>query len=435
VTRLIELDVAEPWEPPERARPRSPGRVAVAVVLVLVAALGLVTGAQRARPIGPVLELAGMQWAIVTGRTVFALHQPDQDGTELDAYRLPVGENSDRNRAERLWAARLPDNTTLVYGDDEQVVLGGAAGNSTMAGFDAQTGRKLWTRTGLTATVLNGGVVVGQTDEGPRPIEADHSDQELAGLDPATGATRWRFSTPAGVRTAYIGSATALRQRLELNLDNTVRIRDLRTGALVRSFRLADDEPVGGLSTLGDLLVAARGADEGGSTITAYNLTNGSVVWRVTDAGVGGSVRDCGPVLCLFRPDSIAGVDRETARERWRIDSRDSVSRVDDHHILLGEGLGTLVDTATGQVVGTRPPWTAVWAAQNADVVWRRDGEDTVVVGLRGHGSTAVTAFGVIRDWTGRFDCFSGGAFYACVNAPHLYVWRLPIDGSGRTMI
>src|SRR5690348_3700688 len=265
---VIELDISQPWQPPELGRlgrPLRPVARWVAVALVGILALGLLVTAQRQVSLAPrlVVEGTGVQWALASAADIFVLHQPNQGVAELEAYRLTDG--------SLLWSKAFGVTTSMLFADGRSVVLSGALGATSVVGLDPATGEVRWRRSGFNPGQSTNTVVVVEEAGGD-----DDPSRRLFGLDPATGDQLWSLTTEADANHAYLGGPDN-NLLVELTDLGALRLFDLDTGDLRSSVQLSEGAQIAGFDLIGRLLLAVQGR---ASRLTAYNLDNGRLLWE-----------------------------------------------------------------------------------------------------------------------------------------------------------
>ncbi len=442
---LIELDVSEPWQPPDTAPPARPVRRWVAAALVGLATLALLTAAVRPVSLDPrlVVEGSGVQWAVASPAAIFVLHQPNQGVAQLDAYRLSDG--------RQLWSKPFAQTTTLLFADEHSVVVGAAVGIESVAGLDPATGDVRWQRSGYDAAQSTGRLVVvqavdvrpniemqpeeGQPKSGTGAVGLGH---DLAGLDPATGDVIWSFTTLPDADDAYLGGdddpdSTDGHLLVELTHAGLLRLYDLDTGALKMTTQLSEGAQIAGFDLIGDLLLAVQGK---AGRLTAYDLKTGRLVWQ-RPAIRDGFLHDCGEILCLARDTSISGVDWATGRQLWRLDGYVGFQQLDRAHLLATttheyDSNGAFVDAGTGRITGYLPNWIVLAAADDSRVVvWRPSPNGGALIGVLDRDSKRITVFGHTEDWFVGPQCFVSDSYLACRSATRLSVWPIPGSSAG----
>lgn len=424
---VIELDLSQPWQPPEIHRPLRPVARWVAVALVGVLALGLLVTAQRPVSFAPrlVVEGTGVQWALASAADIFVLHQPNQGVAELEAYRLTDG--------SLLWSRAFGVATSMLFADGRSVVLSGALGQGSVVGLDPATGEVRWKRSGYDPGQSTDKVVVVEVADEPPAGADDDPSRRLVGLDPVSGDQIWSFTTEAEANHAYLGGpddpdTTDDNLLVELTHAGALRLFDLDTGDLRSSVQLSEGAQIAGFDLVGRLLLAVQGR---ASRLTAYNLDNGRLIWERA-AVHDGFLHDCGAILCLARDASIAGVDWSTGRQLWQLDGYVAVQQLDRAHLLATtsheyDRNAAVVDAVSGRIIGHLPDWIVLAPTPDAKVVvWRPSPNGGALIGLLDRVTAHITVFGHTDDWYVGPQCFISGDYLACRSATRLSVWPIP---------
>jgi outer membrane protein assembly factor BamB len=435
---LIELDVSQPWRPPDTPRPVRPVRRWLAVAVVGLLALALLVAAEPPSSFEPrlVVEGTGVQWFLTTSNSIFVLHQPNQGRTELAAYRLSDG--------AQLWSRPFAVATGLLYADQRSVVLSAAYGERTIVGLDPATGDVRWRRSGFDPGRSTDKVVVVEQadapldvrDPQPQALAGDYDDPDqrrLVGLDPATGEQRWSFRTLPRASHAYLGGPddpdmSDENLLVELTQQGALRLYDLDTGALRSEVQLSEGAQIAGFNLVGGLLLAVQGR---ASRLTAYDLESGRLVWNRAAVG-DGFLHNCGAILCLVRDTSIAGVEWSTGRQLWQLDGYVAVQQLDREQLLATttheyDRNAAVVNAVSGRITGYLPDWIVLTTTPSADVVvWLPNPDGGALIGLLRRKSDQITVFGHTGDWYVGPQCSVSGDFLACRSPTRLSVWPIP---------
>jgi hypothetical protein len=418
---VIELDVSQPWQPPERHRPLRPVARWVAVALVGVLALGVLVTAQRPGSLAPrlVVEGTGVQWALASAADIFVLHQPNQGVAELEAYRLTDG--------RLLWSRAFGVTTSMLFADGRSVVLSGALGQDSVVGLDPGTGEVRWKRSGYDPGQSTDKVVVVEVADPALTGDEEDPSRRLVGLDPATGEQLWSFATDAEANHAYLG-APDNNLLVELTHGGALRLFDLDTGDLRSSVQLSEGAQIAGFDLVGRLLLAVQGR---AGRLTAYDLADGQLIWERAEVH-DGFLHDCGAILCLARDASIAGVDWSTGRQLWQLDGYVAFQQLDRAHLLATttheyDRNAAVVDAVSGRIIGHLPDWIVLAPTADANViVWRPGVNGGALIGLLDRTTAHITVFGHTDDWYVGPQCFLSGDYLACRSATRLSVWPIP---------
>ncbi|MGW5077191.1 outer membrane protein assembly factor BamB family protein [Micromonospora echinospora] len=331
--------------PPATPRPpRSVGRPARTLALLLLALLTLTAAAPPRRPAEWTLP-GGLGSAVfVSGDVVYVVRPNRGDGRELVAYR---GERE-------LWRSPLPGAGTAVsvWQQDGRVMVTGPTGDDTdweTVTYDAATGADVWRRRGVAFAV--GRVLLSQS-------AASDPSPSITRVDPADGSTMWTMPSTGMLGLDY-GSG-AERMVLSPVTGQTVVV-DARTGARVAARDLHPVRPSAPrhVLTVAGLLLEIRDA---GGTVEAYDLDTLRPRWTVEQKLVD-YVDNCGALLCAVRPDGgMTALDPATGAVRWSVDRWAGVVAVRGDRLLVGDtagagGLAVLGQT-DGHLIAELGDWT-----------------------------------------------------------------------------
>jgi hypothetical protein len=404
---LVELDVTG-LRPPPPDRPRR----WLGATLALLAVLGLAAAARPATRLGPTFVIENpAERVIANGHTLFLLSQHLRDRSIATAHRLPDG--------ALLWSKTFRPDAEFVAANDDVLVL--REGTGELIGVDARSGAPRWRHTELQAQTVVGdddGVIVGLL----APVE-EEDKLPLAAIDISTGSVRW--SAPA-VRRSDTRVLTA-----ELDPDGTVRVRDLRSGAVTRTVRVPELADAEHFDLVDDALIAYRYSVPGG---VVYNLATGRPSWTFDLGEQDGPVKGCGPVLCRGDAGGMSGFDAGTGRLRWRLAGWTNVERLDGQRLLLtrDEALGiqteraAIVDAATGRVIRVveRRQIVAVRAWPELLVAYTDSG-GVLTLGWLNAETGSLSVFGRRAAWHLRADCHALRHAVVCRNGLLVAVWPM----------
>jgi outer membrane protein assembly factor BamB len=420
------------------ARPRSrPLRVGVLLLLLLATMAG---GAPAARP----LPEAGVPARL--GATVFAtggrllVADPvhiGEDGQWLTAYRLPGG--------ERLWRVPLPlrgnvgpwavsDGTLLMSAEWGSVIP-----PETVA-LDLVTGTERWRRVAWLEGVTSTGDVMLWTSQPGDWAEGAERPGTLRAVARETGSERWSLPLAAGAIRAYqrddgwVWGESPLRLAVIALPDGEIQVRDLGTGQVRRAVR--PPAPRSGrwyvVEVTDDLLVLNSRAVEA----VVYGLADLTPRWKVTR---GTSPREFGPLpcaelLCLYgETGGLRAFDPVTGSVRWS-DQRWGVPLAVDGRLVAAEAKGsasrarplTVLDPATGEVLGDLGTWEVIGRAQRGGLVAVRPGPDGRIWVARLDVRKRTThLLGRLAEVSGECQTAAGALFCRQMNGS-IGTWRLP---------
>jgi outer membrane protein assembly factor BamB len=436
---VITLDPAAEWEPPEPSH--RPSLRWLAVVLVLAGVCALVTGAQPITSLTPSVVLPGQGISAMhsDADALYLVRHLDTARAQVESYRMPGGEHR--------WSSPV-DTQAHVVGVHNGRLLFYVEGTSEPAlmALDTATGAQVWRRAGYTPMLYDAaggtGIVVAQPYQpGPEPLDQPPRDQPLVGIDSGTGEFRWSIVTPAGTMRsfAYVGEGLAdIRVEIaELDPAGVVRIRSGESAEVMRTARLDLTDRFGSFEVVGLRLLAYRSGELGTFDGAMFDLTTGRMLWRRQNVAAHEPLWWCGPVLCAGSQNSIAVVDPDTGRERWRLDGWTSFDRLDGNRMLATrirpdgspQPDALVVDTATGKVVQKITDWeVASRQTVSAGVILvNRDAGGTSLVARLDVATGTVRVIGRSERWIAVPSCVATETVLACVQGQVL-VWRLPRD-------
>jgi hypothetical protein len=196
----IELDVSEPWEPPERPPPRVQFRRAGAAVVVAVLTLVALVADRPTASFAPLYRIGGdgLQSYQADAHTIYVTRKADA-GTAVEAYRLGDG--------RLLWSVRRPGLAMVAAFGDGRVILSEPELESprldfsVLTGLDAADGREVWRRSSIGLLHFDGSahdvwLIEGYVTDGDADVA---TDRPLEGIDAPgrRGAGRRRHPRPA----------------------------------------------------------------------------------------------------------------------------------------------------------------------------------------------------------------------------------------------
>ncbi|MEV6928639.1 PQQ-binding-like beta-propeller repeat protein [Dactylosporangium sp. NPDC051485] len=455
---IIELDIGAPWEPPGpslRAARRIRRRLRwLAAVAVLALAGGLLSAAGPSRGLDPLYTVDFQVVQVLAGGGRFVL-------TRYQAGGQPVIETLAARDGAVLWHRGQGAGEEIVAVTDRIVLIQAEraddeAYDGQLTALDAATGAVRWTRAATRIVGLAGGLVIAEDiawptegrgfdtsfgspdDAGVALPQLPHHERHV-GLAEDSGRAVWTADTPPGAVLSV--ARTDYRQvsgLSELDGNGVLRVRDVGTGAVARTYRLQLSGPVArhAQGAAGQEIVWPAGA--GGADV--YDRATGRRLWH--RAGTNG-YDDPYPCLpgryCIFGDRRTDVLDAGTGAARWRLDGYLAMLGADDRHLLMYR-----------QVVDQfRPDDLAAFAAGDGATRWRRTGwllsgreafglrspgyfvwrpiDDTAaVIGRLDAGDGTVDVVGRAGEFYGNPQCLATTGRVACLAIGMLYVWRNP---------
>ncbi|MGB2570818.1 PQQ-binding-like beta-propeller repeat protein [Micromonospora citrea] len=358
---LIDLgDVREePVAGPRDRPPRTVGRPARIVAVLVVALLTLAGAAAPDRPAFFTVPTAPTTTAFVHGDRVFLVAPTEGSAGELTAYAVPA---RGRGPLTPLWRASLSLPTGVgaasAYVVGDVVVVNADTSRDGAArsyAFDVATGRPRWDLPGSLASTGDPLLLYAGVRDGSGTVSA---------VDPATGRVRWSVPT--------LPDATSFRfrpdglDRIVLNPSaGPVEVWDARSGQRLVSRDLRPD----GLSVwqrvqpVGDLLLMVR---QNAALVTAYGLAELDRRWEIR-LGLVGYFESCGALICAHgQTGGITALDPATGATRWRVTRWGRMLTTQGDRLLVSEQAAgnyesyTVLDAATGRVAADLGIWELI---------------------------------------------------------------------------
>jgi outer membrane protein assembly factor BamB len=396
---MIDLELAEPWEVPERPTGR-PGTIRIVAALVTTLLLGSLSAGNRTDNHEPVFDLRGsiQDATLVRNTLVVMTSRPAQ----LRAYRIPDG--------HQRWSRDLPSSLTFMSSHRDLLFLteydgmDGASGRTRV--LDGHTGRELWQRTDLWILARAGDRLV--SARAPSPNGLDESSQgsppqihlELSGLDAHTGTVLWSRNLPTGAtltRTdgeyqggrpgSGLDSFTAtgsVGNPLPETVDDSMRLYDLgpdgvlhtldpATGAVIVSTHL-EVPPGPGLAIVGQVALV----QQHDGTIWASDLSDGQPLWSRAADPTETIVSPCGDAACLIASGRTLVLDPATGTQQYEFASSTTAYRAAGRIVSVERALLRirLIDPATGRPVAEFDGWSATGMFAGTRLVAARGGLD-----------------------------------------------------------
>jgi len=423
---VIELDVTDGWEPPDRPRPRNtlPRTVAAALVLVLLLAGG--GGAQRAASYRPAFTLEAGTQHILADDMVFSVNE-----RIVSAYRLTDG--------TLLWSKPFALDARLVTAEAGRLVLDVAAGAELFA-LNAADGEIVWQRSGFAPAFVIGEhvltIVAEQLVAGIEAYDGGRGER-LVGIDIRTGTVRWSIDTPDSSRRALQfpdrGAVGGRVMAGELGRDGRLRVRDLGSGEVTRTVQLADVGEVGSFDmSIGQIIVYRTGGHEG----AVFDLATGRWTWTFpVDQRLGLRVGWCGPLMCRTTHDSVTGLDPDTGRWLWHLGGFNAISPLTDDRLLISRydtasgqrDVVVIVDAVNGKPLRYIERWHVLDIASWPRLLaWQADRSGKATLAWLNAETGRTTVVGQIDRLYSDPSCQVTAAILACTHGQLLSVWRQP---------
>jgi outer membrane protein assembly factor BamB len=432
--RLIELDVSVEWQPAEDpVLPHHP-RPWTAAVVVLITTFLLAAAGDRLGLAPPVLQPPeSSQALLVTDDRVYTVTQPAYNPVTLNAFQLPTG--------VLLWSVPMRQGFVITHADDRHVIVFGGGmdpHNGIVDVLDAATGKTVWQRAGIDGADLAGDVVLAESTPDPDTTADPPFTYTAVAVD--SGTSRWTVTTPGRTLVTAVydpgaddGDFAQVTGMAELDPDRTMRFRDVRTGKVQRTVKLAGAEPVNRFQVAdGRVLTYA----DDSQYLGAYDLASGRHLWGGQVEQMASFLNSCGPVLCQEADGRVLGLDPDTGRVRWGFDSPNGYTMLNDRRVvviqspLTADGRRTdalLVDADTGAVRRRLGSWRFL-SGLGGDrlLVWRSDDKGHATLGALDAKTGSVEVIGTGKGWYGEPDCQTSTIYVACEDMLSLSVWRLP---------
>jgi outer membrane protein assembly factor BamB len=463
---VIELDVSEPWVPPEPPAPRRRLRTRwVASCAALAVACTVLAAAGAAPPTGPRYEIEDRVLGTLVAGDLMYVNRYEQSVSDprIDARRISDGKVLWSLPADfrQQFAAATEGALILVRHDDNE-----GAFSTTLTAVDPADGRRLWTRTRWVLIGVAGDLLV--TEELPEPRKqdevrvpeeeeadlgvnraGDRQARHVVVLDARTGRTVWERTVPASTVVDYswdgqypVGSVTAVD---ELQPSGLLTRRDTRSGAVVWQRRLDWSGNPAWFTTGASWLTGPRlhpgravvypDGQRGG---IVFDLADGRVLFPTDIALYDGLYVCTASLFCTTTGQGIATFDITTGSPAWRLDGYTQIMAAAADRLVVTtfeqefSGKLAVVDARTGAVVTDLAGWRLIQAGRSDRLlVWRPADPRTGLLGELDPVTGRVTVFGRADRWYGPPECSAAGDAMACVMVGTLTVWRLPARHRG----
>ena len=442
---MIELDLAEPWQPPEPPSRRRYRRwIAPLLAALLVATMVGADG--RPSTLAPLIELHQAAKQVVLDPSGMLYTESLKFGetsnsgnATIRGYHLPGGE---------LW--NLPVASTrseLLRHGDVLVVTAYDAANavSTLRALDAATGRELWSKDGAVVAGQTGDLLIlaDEVRAGAEGVSLDPKlgligDRRIAGVNARTGATVWSTVLPA--RSVWVvsdrGVAKGATNRPGASMitvfepDGLVRMRDMVSGDVMITADIGK-APENRYLVVSDANVLMLWEPAGGeSRFHAYDLKTGQETWSVK-AGADGFVLSCGEQVCLSTGSSTTVLDLSSGTVLRRLPAWQQSFIAAERMVTTGSDdqrrQMSVTSIDTGSTVRVLRGWTSVGTFTDGRIIIAQPEArfGRTVVGALDPTSGQVKVLGVVSGLGGHPECQGSGAYLACTAGFTTRVWRI----------
>jgi outer membrane protein assembly factor BamB len=295
-----------------------------------------------------------------------------------------------------LWTAPLPPSVVVQADQDTVYTLRAVGGGGELTAHELSTGQVRWTRPATTATVTTGWFSVLAA---AKLLVIPTENGDIA-VDAVTGGHLWRVrgsvesftaddvllvesgerTSSSRLRLVRAGDGATIWQRSLGEVRGTaVQVRDGRPATIAVDsgelglLRYEDGvtlvsrdlqrhgADVQQMVFVGDQLLVHRHYDDR-FTVTGYRMDTLAETWRIETPG-DGTVRDCGPVVCLSTSQGVAGIDPGTGARRWLVPGVQDVWPVTGDRVLTAgtrrgphsdqQPLISVIDARTGRRLGS----------------------------------------------------------------------------------
>ncbi|WP_344618777.1 PQQ-binding-like beta-propeller repeat protein [Dactylosporangium salmoneum] len=456
---IIELDISTAWEPPGPS-PRAAARIRrrlrwLAAVAVLALVAGLLTAARPGRGLDPLytVDFQVLQVRAGGGRFVLSRYQ---------AGGQPVIETLDARDGAVLWRRAQATGEAIVAVTDRIVLIQAAraddeAYDGQLTALDAATGAVRWTRAPARMVGLAGGLVIAEDIAWPKERRGfDTSfgsldDAEVAlpqlphherhvGLAEDSGRAVWTADTPPGAVVSFtMTDYPQVSGFSELDSDGVLRVRDMGSGAVARTYRLQLSGTVARhvQGAAGQELVWPAGAGRA----DVYDRATGRRLWHWPGStnGYDGPYPCLPGKYCVFGDRRTDVLDAGTGDVRWRVDGYTAMLGADGRQLLMfrqladefrpddlaafGAGDGATRWRRTGWLLSGRE---AFELRSRGYFMWRPIDNTAAVIGRLDARDGTVGVIGRAGEFYGSPQCVATTGRVACLAIGMLYVWEDP---------
>jgi outer membrane protein assembly factor BamB len=334
-----------------------------------------------------------------------------------------------------LMAFQVADGMVQL-GDTPRVAIGDVPGDDGgTVGVDPVTGEVIAQVHGPTRTVVldaatgagrwqAAGEVLHSTPDavllGDRSATGEIRTLRLA--DAHTGAVRWRLPVPGAARWEVEPATGAPERVVTVTGAGEVSVHRFADGELIARRRVDWDGDAQNITTtVQDGRYFVTRTDPRGATVTAYRLADLTRLWSLRTIK-SALVSDCAPVLCLALGAEVSGLDPETGAARWLLAEQGGVIEAGPGRVIAHSNAAspvqTLVESATGRVVGTLGPG---WPSGPLLIRQSTDDPDRTVLSRMDLATGRITALGTVEN-TEQSYCVAAGRFLVCQRLDRLVV-------------
>lgn len=457
---VIELDLSDPWEPPEPPAPRARLRTRwVAVCAVLAVVLGMLVAATPRPRTGPLLRIGGQVRGVTVAGDMLFVDRYQQAASDLRV------EGRRRSDGKVLWTLPIGPQQHSVTVAAGALILSQYTSDDTgftaiVTAVDALTGRPLWTKQGISLYGARDGLIVAEEIiPSPRTVvvaggeqpdfsinHADETPRHIMVLDVRSGATVWDVTASSGTVLDLAWEGRYPTGRLaavdQLDPSGVVTRRDVRTGAVKSSVRLAWSGRPAVLRTgaawqvdpgrVPGRAVVYPDGERGG---IVFDLADGRALFRTGESAFEGLYRCSAALFCAATERGLETYDSTTGESRWQLDRYTQVIAAAGDRLVVSTALqdgptaGKLgvVDARTGALTTDLAEWRLMeYLSGDRLLVWRPAGERTAIVGELDPATGRVAVFARPSDWYGAPECSADGDTLGCVMVGELTIWHLP---------
>jgi outer membrane protein assembly factor BamB len=356
---IVDLDIAA--RPSARARGIGPSRPTALLVIGLLTLLAVAASAPPAPPLVHALWSAAYDPdddTVTLTPTSLYLYRHGAGAPALTAYDLATGAPRWSAPAAGAFAQSpsvadgvlvAPDGYEQYFNRPDLLLT---RTTRTIA-RDAQTGATLWRAAGAPQYVTDQSVLLADADTG-----GVHRLREVGLHD---GRTRWSRPAPGLSDVVVVGDAV-----VTATAGGRLDVLGYDDGAIIRTAKVPWSPDASRLSAAAGVLVVT-GPGPAGRTNAMYRPDTLAPLWRV-----GGTVTDCGAVLCGADAGGLTGHDPDTGTRRWQVPGMTVAWPLRADRIIASSeltGQFQLLDPATGTRLGTVGTGLGSWRTDGRSAV------------------------------------------------------------------